>query len=95
MNYELAKEMRAAGFPQEGKGEWLQRDMSHPMDWDKSFTLYSPTLEELIGKCGDRFSALGIIDGIWKATDGGILMEEGKNPTIAVAKLWLALNKKK
>lgn len=91
MKYELAKSLKDAGwkFPTFSDGEEV---------------LVAPTLEELIGACGDGFQAL-IYKGIeiWLADGGerigGIYGNEhllqAKTPTEAVARLWIALNPKK
>jgi hypothetical protein len=63
MNYELAKELKEAGFPQPdllpvdgvqrlyglGKGEWKSKN--------GGAIVYVPTLEELIAACGAGFGA--------------------------------------
>lgn len=97
ITYELAKQLKDAGFPQlatyEGKGE-------HWAPSNKPDICYFPTLSELIEACGDEFSSLyrhGDL-GSWQAT-GYKLKEdvqygkdgEGFTPEEAVAKLWLAL----
>lgn len=68
MNYELAKKLKDAGFPQYGEGEkycepqWRARkidfnfvscDCDHTTD-----EAYFPTLGELIEACGDEFNCL-------------------------------------
>jgi len=57
-----------------------------------------PTLESLIDACGDDFQKLEtIIGNKWQGVGGKGIREiemEGKTPKIAVAKLWLKLNKK-
>jgi hypothetical protein len=58
MTYELAKELKDAGFPQEGDGGFcLDNDCK---DDRKTCTCiaYQPTLSELIEACGDEFLAL-------------------------------------
>lgn len=86
MTYELAKQLKDAGFPQ--KGMITPEDMA-----------YSPTLSELIEACGEKFEMLSRFNGCkpefqWEAT--GLLegVEMGKSPEEAVAKLWLELTKK-
>lgn len=61
MTYELAKELKDAGFPQEGEGSVLfdpycletgkVHDTSH-------CEAYVPTLSELIEACGEKFGVL-------------------------------------
>jgi hypothetical protein len=110
MNYELAKTLKDAGFPQETKYFWFnpfkeqgwRLVKEHEWDFNGHHEWYaSPTLEELIEACGDKFYSLFTSDDIflnkkWFAC----YINEGKNVTgsigdtkvEAVAKLWLALN---
>jgi hypothetical protein len=91
MNYELAKLLKGAGFPQKiqdllNEVEYKGKKYQKPTD---------PTLEELIASCGDRFSGLykgGELG--WWATNGEGIQGEGSTPLEAVALLWLLLNKK-
>lgn len=64
MNYELAKQLKDAGFPQSGKGERLWAFPSKQLLKDndglvqkiveeKGESIYVPTLEELIEGCGE------------------------------------------
>lgn len=86
MNYELAKELKEAGFPQ--------------MDIDENLSgeprPYRPTLSELIEACGEEFYKLTKQVEGWYAMSMSALKEIGPCPTPeeAVARLWLALNKK-
>ena len=60
-------------------------------------TIKSPTLSELVEACGDGFDYLfrKNNDGsLWIATTNGGNEYEGSTPEIAVANLWLELNKK-
>jgi hypothetical protein len=98
MNYELAKELKDAGFSQCGKGEFI--GVSGGLI-DHSGDVYVPTLEEIIEACGH---------GIWNLTktneavtywhaSNGLRDREckygyGTTPEEAVANLWLALSKK-
>ena len=107
MEYELAKELKDAGFPQ----------MQTIVDFDANKTeiggtgsskivgkelVYIPTLEELIEACGDRFAMIGRDGNYWYARADEPCNEcwfcepngDGLNPAEAVARLWLALNKK-
>lgn len=106
MNYELAKQLKEAGFPQKGKGhisskgkEFKYEHIAYGDD------LYFPTLSELIEVCGDRFGSLmrwsqdlsKFKKREWLASeeiDFGC-KESGSTPEEAVAKLWLELNKKR
>lgn len=101
MNYELAKELKDAGFPG-AYGDWHEFDQEILQSaWDMYRAKFSPTLEELIDACGNGFANLeredeGIEEGgvQWiafnslAAGEGGT----GETPEIAVAKLWLALH---
>src|SRR3954470_15427463 len=61
MNYEIAKQLKDAGFPQAGSGRWLiegykvaqVRVSAFPEP--KGIRAYEPTLEELIEACGRPF----------------------------------------
>jgi hypothetical protein len=104
MNYELAKKLKDAGFPQSGRGgfKWTDEEphLGEPV--------YIPTLSELIEACGEEFGTLGKYkwpsgDGRadWLATQqydaenlGKNNKGEGSTPEKAVANLWLALNSK-
>lgn len=93
MNYELAKELKDAGFPQGGKGLWLlppDNLVGRRVD-----RVYAPTLEELLEACGERFTSLDQLykskaentyEQVWLANS----IERGSTPAEAVARLWLA-----
>jgi len=95
MTYELAKELKDAGFP-------MEYELDNFSDFDKYKAWIDIDLSELIEACGDKFDALGKCkdDGVSRIVDGWIAVDEdnkrrwGKTPEEAVAKLWLALNKK-
>ena len=55
MTYELAKELKDAGFPQ------TRRDATLPLDRERGTVepLMVPTLSELIDACGECFGSLG------------------------------------
>lgn len=126
MNYELAYQLKEAGFPQERSGyiflhvkarsyrnlstknEWVHRpaetkkiycagrpSRAHPHnEWE-----YAPILSELIEACGDDFGGVirDMFSGIWKWFAYEYPAGEkifGATPEEAVARLWLALNKK-
>lgn len=61
---------------------------------------YAPTLSELIEACGEGFGQLEKQEGYWECTgrdltDGIIItFQQGSTPEEAVARLYLALNKK-
>lgn len=106
INYDLAKKLKDAGFPQVDLGGFnFQEDLNYP------------TLEELIDACGDgfalfgpnkRFNPLRQIEGTalyshteqktlddWTAISRELeLVSHGSTHEEAVANLWLALNTK-
>lgn len=109
ISYELAKELKDAGFPQFGEGAALVLHQPLP-ESDQTISvisyrdfirltptshewIYAPTLEELIEACEPDskggFKLWLNKYGIWKAG-----VASGTTPTEAVARLWLALNKK-
>ena len=66
MDYELAMELKDAGFPQSGTGGWTyapDKLVTRPND-----RVYVPTLEELIEACADRLVGLERQDKGWTAT---------------------------
>lgn len=94
MKYELTKELKDAGFPfafYDSTCEVGGRVEGHFCN--------TPTLAELIEACGDAFGELiRIGNGQWQATlfsfnsvKEGITQASAEE---AVARLWLALNKK-
>lgn len=98
MNYSLAKELYSAGFPMKQVGETKQVDLGWSLDTQQTFAF--PTLEEIIEACADGFEQLWNVrkddcadDHEWEAHTKGFCMV-GKTPSEAVARLWLALNKK-
>ena len=110
LNYELAKGLKDAGFPQELKDcpiceniYWVDGELKLGAFKDTELTgeeVKSPTLAELVEACGDilyftlNSSAYG-----WEASanygEGKEEVGQGKTSEEAVARLWLALNKKK
>jgi hypothetical protein len=56
--------------------------------------VYVPTLEELIAACGEQLGEMArLSDGSFEVTArGGTVIQMGKSPTEAVARLWLVLN---
>ena len=85
ITYELALALKNAGFPK--KIEFINGDSGKEM-------LVYPTLSELIEACGYEFVAVGKESpNKWRASTikySGY----GETPEIAVANLWLELNKK-
>lgn len=112
MNYELAKELKEAGFPARCSHTYCPDNEQHP--YKGCDEVIEPSLSELIAECGESFEYLeyskrGTEDssnthwlekkGRWTAAssdDNGITTEDeqGHTPSEAVARLWLALNKK-
>lgn len=88
MDYALAKQLKDAGFPQNGRGDTLSTERAFV---DEKHMAYFPSLEELVEACGAKFKNFRRKgDGWW--ADSKHHMSKGKTPTEAVAKLWLALN---
>lgn len=66
MNYDLAKKLKDAGFPQTGQGKWwipgydvaqwlLDSSLSK---WSDQILAYQPTLSELIEACEEAVSPI-------------------------------------
>ncbi len=102
MNYELAKQLKDAGFPFDF-GEEMIFDTSPPQ-WNVKHYGFTrkPSLSELIEACGDiTFTLIRKYNGIFEVFNSNIqsseswtLMCSGSTPEEAVSLLWLALNKK-
>lgn len=99
MNYELAKQLKDAGFPLKKLEVEVKRE---PVIVNRE-SIYFPTLSELIKACGKDFEQLiyNPINSIWAAGSYPKSKEEtigeggfGKTPEEAVAKLYIELNKK-
>lgn len=94
MNYELAIQLKDAGFP--------QGDSVYPKDISGQICPKIPTLTELIEACGEHIDTIRLnhktLDweaGEWDWYNGGWgHYGSGKTPEEAVARLWLELNKK-
>lgn len=118
MNYELAKELKDAEFPQYGDGyfarehgdaqlrsmgrAYVSSDCPNALQTALNTSeevVFFPTLSELIEACGERFGSVGknsldVNDYVWEAWDNDCYVDFGDTPEEAVARLWLALNKK-
>ena len=96
ISYELAKQLKEAGFPQGGKGIWvLPPDSLVARQTDR---LYRPTLEELIEACGEIELTLmreivADVSGWLAVAYEPIIQCGGLTANEAVARLWLVLNK--
>lgn len=100
MNYELAKKLKDAGFPQD-KCSVIVHSGLQSNDIMATRAM-APSLSELIEACGSRFDYLERgLDGRWYAyhENFGDSIEEsiddsgiGSTPEEAVANLWLSLN---
>lgn len=90
MNYELALELKNAGFPQNGTNYTPDHGGS------EDTAAYYPSLEELIKACGDQFySVVFATDRDWRAFGEASRMHaDGATPIEAVAHLYIAINKK-
>lgn len=90
MNYELANQLKDAGFP----------DSQHWIDCGDFFTDEEghqiPSLEELIEALGNVFYSLMLLgNGSYRASsmiESSIIVQTASTPSEAVARLWLALN---
>lgn len=107
MDYTLAKELKDAGFPNMEFGPLYVGKVILPQGGSNQDnpSIPIPTLEELIEACAKEFSNLKLypnrIDsklrgdwmawGIRETTDK---LGYGFNPDEAIARLWLALNRK-
>lgn len=100
MNYELAKKLKDAGFPQGGEGHYrfLYGQAGYNRDAGPN-PVYAPTLSELIEACGRAFEKLEYTPEVnmnpWWAHEkkvGPHNVGDGIDPEEAVANLWLALN---
>lgn len=115
MTYELAKQLKDAGFPQtyvDGSlwgNEVAQiriRYISPVSELDGEDYVKYPTLSELIEAIGIKFISLSLnttpknTEEMWVAIGaklsvaGYMCQKPGSTPEIAVAKLWLELNRK-
>ena len=109
MNYELAKKLKEAGFPQfpiAGSGMFIDGKVEYSNDgeWQGNIEppLKVPSLSELIEACGDRFGGLEKQQKDWfcYSIQSRYLQIKsspvaiGYTPEEAVVYLWLTLNKK-
>lgn len=107
MDYELAKRLKDTGFPQKHLNLWDDKcDKEHSLGMaTECCGVYIPTLSELIEACGDKITSIERIEDKWRATwldkvNRGTtytpcFFEDGETPEVAVANLWVELNKNK
>jgi len=99
MNYDLAKQLEDAGFPQEGAGKRVAP--ADKLIVRRDDFVYAPTLEELIEACGPIKLSIEDTGSLWIATcelqdDAMELLDtSGLTPAEAIARLWLALHSKR
>jgi hypothetical protein len=91
MDYELAKSLMDAGFPQIGEGSLI--GSLDKLVWRSGDRVYVPTLEELIVACGENFGSLNKQNDGWLACANYDQSCFAEAPAGAVARLWLALQK--
>jgi len=95
MTYELAKQLKHAGFPlRKPRNQHIAFEIIE--DSESVGIFVYPTLSELIEACGDRFYSLRhtvkwFAAGAFNPQDIRELW--GESAEEAVAKLWLALNR--
>jgi hypothetical protein len=92
VDYELAKSLMDAGFPQIGKGSSI--GSPDKLVWRISDRVYVPTLEDLIGACGENFGSLDKRHDGWLARANGDQGCFAGTPAETVARLWLTLQKR-
>lgn len=110
MDYELAKQLKDAGFPQNyrGTGNWYDDETGEPSpamllssrrDHDLTKCSYVPSLEELIEAFQNETLHFmkyrgGDAYAAWCGTAENLPTIRDSTSTGAVARLWLALNTK-
>lgn len=86
MDYQLAKQLEAAGWPQVGRGRWI----SDPAGLVARGRIYAPTLEELIEACGPSLVGLRRAEnGRWMAYGTAGITIVGNTPAEVAARMWL------
>jgi hypothetical protein len=96
MDYELARQLKHAGLPQQGLGFFAAENrVVGSRQRSDAFDAYVPSLSELIGACGDSFSWLvrqaDPVSGVrWLASSRDFYPVSGATAVEAVARLWLA-----
>ncbi len=102
LSYGTARSLKDAGYPQpESIAECAHTNLLGPFegittdeDLPEADLSYSPTLEELIAGCGERFGHLRrLVEGVYQAVSADNKQAaEAKTPEEAVARLYIALN---
>jgi hypothetical protein len=91
IKYELAKQLKDAGFKQYGRGGMLTKLNE---DFTRQESVYEPTLSELIEACGEDFGNLEYDNNIWNCwAKNPKYHGYGSTPEEAVAKLYISLHK--
>lgn len=98
MKYELAKELKEVGFPQNDPKTHFPEVCQYEEKKPSDCYISTPTLEELIEACGEGVFTLYSTPANkkWEATITRweqTIRGEGSSAIEAVARLWLALNK--
>jgi hypothetical protein len=93
MEYELAKQLKDAGWPQNRHdGNWAWPKQSDPTLTAAQERCAIPNLEELVDACGDNLGSLNNMPTGWTAFyRSSQKFYDGSTPTEAVARLWLWL----
>jgi hypothetical protein len=100
ISHDLATELKDAGWPQGGDGGWITSP--HKIVVRSGDRVYAPTLSELIEACGDTFQMLIRDIDKWACkrfeparwSHDLETLSVGSTAEEAVARLWLAHNKK-
>ncbi len=85
MNQELAMRLKEMAFP--------LNYPNMPEGWYERYTMWWPTLEELIHECGPTFFRLEYTSHGWYAGDSHGTVAVGETPHQAVAELWIERQK--
>ena len=96
MDYELARQLKDAGLPQDGLGFFAAENRAvGSRQHSDAFDVYVPSLSELIGACGESFSSLErqadpAVGVRWLACSHDLQSVSGATAVEAVSRLWLA-----
>ena len=100
MDYDLAVQLKDAGFPQQGGGVFVHDCRSNASGNDHYCgSAYAPTLRELIDACGNELAMIIVAEDECSALEQYDWDKDcvwgqkglGSTPRAAVARLWLAL----